>query len=155
MCYQQPKLYTFACSVMVTHAFSAAGLHALDTEPDIQDLLTAGMKMSLRGQMLINCTSGPQKAKTGNLSAHRRANTHSLQQKSQRSEGIISNFWQHHFPFISEGGLGPHIFHAAARWATDSFAWRARNSSEVRGQTTENETPSKSRLPPEGWELNT
>lgn len=54
---------------MATYAFSAAGqLHALDPELDIQCLLTAGMKMSLRGQMLINCTSGPQ-TKTGNLSA--------------------------------------------------------------------------------------
>lgn len=44
-----------------------ATLHPLDSAPDTRCLFTAGTKMSLRGQMQINCTPGPQ-GKTENSS---------------------------------------------------------------------------------------
>lgn len=105
--------------------------------------------MSLRGQMQINCTSGPLR-KTGNFSAQSRtANTHSLQKKGQRSVENFEKYLIESFFSPSQKEVWDHTSLCSSKVSyrqpllLEDVSGPS-NSSGVRGQTTENETPSKS-----------
>lgn len=123
---------------------------------DSQSLLTAGMKMSLRGQMQINCTSKPQ-TKTGNFSAHiKRANTLGYKKEHSTDRRKSSTIFDRSNSQASQMEVWDHTALVKQRGKPEEAVLLDRGTgSWVKGQTTENETPIKSQSCLGGWELNT